>query len=182
MSKNKVNSETPADYTFTKPGQIIDVPPGTVIFPPGNFIHEDKVIEMALAALDKHARRGDLMSDPRKAGDFLRLKLAKQKFEVFAVIFLDNQHRMIAYQEMFHGGLDGAEVHPRVVLEACLIHNASAVIFGHNHPSGNTQPSSADRAVTSRLKQALALCDIRMLDHFIIGDGEPTSMAELGMV
>ncbi len=182
MSKNKVNSEDPATYKFAKQGEVIDIPPGTVIFPAGNFIHEDKVIDMALAALDKRIRKMDSFTNPKEAGDFFRLKLARQKFEIFAVIFLNNQHQMIEYQEMFHGGLDGAEVHPRVVLEACLIHNASAVIFGHNHPSGNTQPSSADRAVTARLKQALALCDIRTLDHFIIGDGAPTSMAELGMV
>jgi len=87
---------------------------------------------------------------------------------------------MIAYEELFRGSLDGAEVHPREVVKRCLAHNAAAVIFGHNHPSGNPEPSAADRSVTARLKQSLALLDVRVLDHFVIGDGSPTSLARRG--
>jgi DNA repair protein RadC len=96
------------------------------------------------------------------------------------VLFLDTKHRSLAFEELFQGTLDGAEVYPREVLRRALAHNAAAVIIGHNHPSGNPEPSSADRAVTHRLKQALGLVDIRLLDHFIVGDGVPVSMAARG--
>jgi DNA repair protein RadC len=102
--------------------------------------------------------------------------------EVFAALFLDARHRALAFEELFQGTIDGAEVHPREVVRRALAHNAAAVIVGHNHPSGNPEPSAADRAVTARLKHALALVDLRLLDHFVIGDGLPTSMAARGWV
>jgi DNA repair protein RadC len=139
-------------------------------------------LELGTRHLAQRLERGEALSDPRKAGDYFARRLRSLPHEVFACLFLDNQHQLLAYEELFTGSLDGAEVHPREVLKICLKHNAAAVIFGHNHPSGNPHPSAADRAVTSRLKQALALLDIRCLDHFIIGDGQPTSMAELGML
>lgn len=139
-------------------------------------------LELGTRHLAIRLERGEALSDPRKAGDYFAKRLRCLQHEVFACLFLDNQHQLIAYEELFTGSLDGAEVHPREVLKTCLKHNAAAVIFGHNHPSGNPQPSAADRAVTARLKQALALLDVRCLDHFIIGDGQPTSMAELGML
>ncbi len=97
-------------------------------------------------------------------------------------MFLDNRHRVIEFEELFRGTIDGASVHPREVVRRALQHNAAALILAHNHPSGVTQPSEADRRITQRLKDALALVEIRILDHFIIGDGKPVSMAELGML
>lgn len=139
-------------------------------------------MELGTRHLALRLERGEALTDPHKAGDYFAKRLRSLPHEIFACLFLDNQHQLIAYEELFSGSLDGAEVHPREVLKICLKHNAAAVIFGHNHPSGNPQPSAADRAVTARLKQALALVDVRCLDHFIIGDGPPTSMAALGML
>ena len=97
-------------------------------------------------------------------------------------LFLDTRHRALAFEEMFRGTLDGAEVHPREVVRRALAHNAAALIVGHNHPSGNPEPSAADRALTARLKQALALVDVRLLDHFIVADGPAVSLAARGWV
>ena len=113
---------------------------------------------------------------------FTRDKLAALEREVFAVMFLDTRHRLIAYAEVFLGTIDGAEVHPREVVRQALRHNAAALIVAHNHPSGVAEPSAADRAVTARLKQALALVDIRLLDHIIVGGNTGVSMASAGML
>src|SRR5690606_13373899 len=99
-----------------------------------------------------------------------------------AALFLDTRHRALAFEELFRGTVDGAEVHPREVVRRALAHNAAALIVGHNHPSGSAEPSAADRAVTARLKQSLALVDVRLLDHFVIGDGAPVSLAARGWV
>ncbi len=139
-------------------------------------------LELGNRHLSQRLQRGEALTDPSKAGEYLTRRLRALPHEVFACLFLDNRHQLIAYEELFTGSLDGAEVHPREVLKACLKHNAAAVIFGHNHPSGNPQPSAADRALTTRLTQTLALVDIRCLDHFIIGDGPATSMATLGLL
>jgi DNA repair protein RadC len=125
-------------------------------------------------------QRGEALADPDQAGAYFQRKLRPLPHEVFACLFLDTRHRVLAYEELFRGTLDGSEVHPREVARRCLAHNAAAVIFGHNHPSGNPEASAADRAVTARLKQALALVEVRVLDHFIIGDGSPSSMARRG--
>ncbi len=121
-------------------------------------------------------------SDPTTVRDFIKLALAQQEREVFAVIFLDNRHRLIHYEEMFLGTIDGASVHPREVVKAALKYNAAAVIFAHNHPSGVAEPSKSDEAITKRLKDALALVDVRVLDHFVIGSEEPVSFAERGLL
>ena len=99
---------------------------------------------------------------------------------VFACLYLDNRHRVIAFEELFHGTIDGTSVHPREVVRAALKHNAAALIFAHNHPSGVAEPSDADRRLTRRLQDALGLVDIRTLDHFVVGDGEVVSFAERG--
>lgn len=143
---------------------------------------ERHIVAQAITILERALERGAAMSDPQMAGRFIAGKLRHLEHEVFAVLFLDTRHRVLAFEEMFRGTLDGAEVHPREVARAALRHNASAVIVGHNHPSGNPEPSAADRAVTARLKQALALLDIRLLDHFVIGDGPPVSLAARGWV
>jgi len=139
-------------------------------------------LELGTRHLGQRLQRGDAMADPGQAGDYLARKLRALPYEVFACLFLDTRHRVVAYEELFRGTLDGAEVHPREVARRCLVLNAAAVIFGHNHPSGSAEPSAADRAVTVRLKQALALVDVRVLDHFIVGDGPPASMAQRGLL
>jgi len=137
-------------------------------------------LELGTRHLGQQLQRGESLADPDQAGAYFARKLRPLPHEVFACLFLDTRHRVLAYEELFRGTLDGSEVHPREVARRCLAHNAAAVIFGHNHPSGNPEASAADRAVTARLKQALALVEVRVLDHFIIGDGEPSSMARRG--
>lgn len=126
--------------------------------------------------------RGETLTDPAAAGRYFAQRLRGYPQEVFAGLFLDTRHRALAFEELFRGSVDGAEIHPREVVRRALGHNASAVIVGHNHPSGNAEPSAADRAVTARLKQSLALVDVRLLDHFVVGDGPPVSMAARGWV
>ena len=126
--------------------------------------------------------RGESIGDPAAAGRYFAQRLRGRHHEVFAALFLDTRHRVLAFEELFQGSVDSAEVHPREVARRALAMNASALIVGHNHPSGCSEPSAADRAVTARLKQALALVDVRLLDHFIVGDGPPQSMAARGWV
>lgn len=126
--------------------------------------------------------RGEALTDPSSAGRYFAQRLRGAANEIFAALFLDSRHRAVAFEELFRGSVDGAEVHPREVVRRALAHNASAVIVGHNHPSGNPEPSHADRHVTARLKQSLSLVDVRLLDHFVIGDGPAVSMAARGWV
>ncbi|MCY7354089.1 MAG: DNA repair protein RadC [Lysobacter sp.] len=139
-------------------------------------------LELANRYLASALERGDALSDPQAAGRYFAQRLRHQPHEVFAALFLDTRHRAIAFEELFRGSIDGAEVHPREVVRRALVHNAAAVIVGHNHPSGNPEPSAADRAVTASLKHALALLDVRLLDHFVIADGPPVSLAARGWV
>lgn len=139
-------------------------------------------LELGQRLLQAELERGAALSDPQSAGRYFAQRLRGLSHEVFAALFLDTRHRVIAFEELFQGTLDGAEVHPREVVRRALGHNAAAVIVAHNHPSGNPEPSAADRAVTARLKQALALVDLRLLDHFVIGDGPPVSLAARGWV
>ncbi|HLU14040.1 MAG TPA: DNA repair protein RadC [Arenimonas sp.] len=139
-------------------------------------------LELGNRHLAQGLARGEALTDPGRAGQYLARRLRALPYEVFACLFLDTRHRVVAFEELFRGTLDGTEVHPREVVQRCLAHHAAAVILGHNHPSGSPEPSAADRAVTARLRQALALVDVRLLDHFIIGDGEPCSMARLGLL
>lgn len=139
-------------------------------------------LELGHRHLAAQLARGEAMSDPAAAGRYFAQRLRGLGHEVFAALYLDTRHRALGFEELFRGGLDGAEVHPRTLVERALARGAAAVIVGHNHPSGNPEPSAADRAVTSRLKQALALVDVRLLDHFVVGDGAPVSMAARGLV
>lgn len=145
---------------------------------------EDAVIDSACAILERRLSRDSVeaLPSPVEAGKYAKLKLQGHQREVFAALFMDTRHRLIAFEELFYGTVDGAEIHPREVVKRALALNAVAVICAHNHPSGNAEPSAADRAVTARLKQALALVDIRLLDHFVIGEGPPVSMAARGWV
>ncbi len=144
---------------------------------------ENIVIEHALAILDQRMfRHGEALISPRDSAAFQKLKLGGYQWEVFGVLFLDNRHRVLAFEEMFRGTLDGASVHPREVVRAALNHNAAAVILSHNHPSGVAEPSAADRNITRQLRDALQLIGVRVLDHLVIGAGEPTSMAARGLI
>ncbi|HNR91478.1 MAG TPA: DNA repair protein RadC [Dokdonella sp.] len=139
-------------------------------------------LEIGRRYLDAELRVGEGLTDPSTSARFLKAQLGAYPYEVFACLFLDNRHRVLAFEELFRGSIDGASVHPREVVRHCLRHNAAAVIFAHNHPSGVTEPSSADRAITLRLREALALVDVRVLDHFVVGAGTPTSLAQRGMI
>ena len=140
----------------------------------------NEIIEAARAVAGQRMQRGASFVNPVESGRFFTDKLAGLQREVFAAVFLDTRHRLIEYVELFQGTIDGAEVHPREVVRKALICNAAAVIVAHNHPSGTVEPSAADRAVTARLKQALALVDVRLLDHLIVGDQQALSMAAKG--
>lgn len=147
------------------------------------YVQLQAVLEMSRRYLRETLDRGDALSNPNDTRRFLTARLRGYPHEVFACLFLDNRHRVIRFDEMFTGTLDGASVHPREVVKRALAHNAAAVIFAHNHPSGVAEPSRADEALTRRLKDALALVEIRVLDHLIIGDGEDVvSFAERGLL
>lgn len=139
-------------------------------------------LELGHRHLAAQLERGEALGDPSAAGRYFTQRLRGLGHEVFAVLYLDTRHRALGFEELFRGGIDGAEVHPRILVQRALAHGAAAAIIGHNHPSGNPAPSAADCAVTTRIKQALALVDVRLLDHFVVGDGPPTSMAALGML
>jgi DNA repair protein RadC len=140
------------------------------------------VLERAQALIAQRYRPGTpVLSAPNRTRDFLRLKLGALEHEVFSVLFMDKRHRLIEYVELFRGTIDGAQVHPREVVKEALNRNAAAVIFCHCHPSGVASPSQADELITQRLKDALALVDIRVLDHFIVGE-TIVSFAELGLL
>jgi len=138
--------------------------------------------ELARRALGESLSRGRAMESPETTATYLKSVLTDRPHEVFACLFLDTRHRVIAFEELFRGTIDGATVYPRVVAERALRHGAAALIAAHNHPSGIAEPSLADQAITRRLKEALALLDIRLLDHFVVGDGQPVSMAARGLV
>ncbi|HMM54425.1 MAG TPA: DNA repair protein RadC [Candidatus Desulfobacillus sp.] len=141
------------------------------------------VLEMAKRALREELAAGDALASPRAVRDWLRLRLAALPHEVFMVLLLDAQNRLVAAEELFRGTLTQTSVHPREVVKLALARNAAAVILAHNHPSGVAEPSRADEALTQALKQALALVDIRLLDHFIVaGSAEPLSFAEKGLI
>jgi DNA repair protein RadC len=140
------------------------------------------VLEMARRHLGETLKRGDAMTQPDAVGRFLQSRLRDYPYEVFACLYLDNRHRVIEFCELFRGTIDGASVHPREVVRGALTHNAAAVIFCHNHPSGVAEPSRADEAITRRLREALALIDVRVLDHLIVGDGPCVSLAERGLL
>ncbi|MDX8126891.1 DNA repair protein RadC [Methylomonas sp. OY6] len=143
--------------------------------------NEQAVISEAIKIYNRTFSRGEALNSPDDAKDCIKLKLAPYEHEVFLCLFLDNQHRVIACDELFRGTIDGASVYPREVVKAALHHNAAALIMAHNHPSGISEPSRADRAITAKLQEALALIDVRVLDHFIVGE-TVHSFAEHGLL
>jgi DNA repair protein RadC len=146
--------------------------------------NDDTIIESALKILESrllYDPESIPMTSPQASKDFVKLKLFAYEHEVFACLFLDNRNRVIGFDELFRGTIDSASVYPREVVKACLSHNAASVILAHNHPSGIAEPSQADIAITERLRKALALIDVRVLDHLIVGE-EVTSFAERGLL
>ncbi len=144
------------------------------------FVELSASLELGRRYLESRLQRGEPLASPADTRRFLESRLKGYAREVFACLFLDNRHRVICFEELFHGTIDGASVHPREVVRRALSHNAAAIIVTHNHPSGVAEPSRADRALTRRLQQAAALIDIRLLDHVVVGDGETVSFAERG--
>ena len=150
---------------------------------PAKYAQLQSVMEMARRALrEEISRQEDVFHAPAKVKDYLRLALAGREHEVFAALFLDAQNRLIALEELFRGTLTQTSVYPREVVKRALQHNAAGVMFAHNHPSGASEPSQADQLLTQTLKNALALIDIRVLDHFIVGGGTVLSFAERGLL
>ena len=156
---------------------------GPASFRNGMPEHERSVIDAALAILARYlGEPGAVFKSPSAVSDFLRLHLGAEKTEVFAVLYLDSQHRAIAFETPFNGTLTQTSVYPREIARAAIGHNAASVILAHNHPSGEAHPSNKDEALTQRLKNTLALIDVQVLDHFIVTGKRCQSMAELGLV
>lgn len=144
------------------------------------YVQLQAVLEMSSRHLQQGLERGDALTSPAQTRRFLSSRLRHLGREVFMALYLDNRHRMIAFEELFKGSINSAEVHPRELIKRVLHFNAAAVILAHNHPSGIAEPSQADREITQRLRAALALIDVRLLDHMVVGDTEVVSLAELG--
>jgi DNA repair protein RadC len=146
------------------------------------FARLQAALEMTKRHYKEILQRGNALTSPEITRAYLSAQLRGYSYEVFACLFLDNQHRVIQLDELFRGTIDGASVYPREVVKKALHYNAAAVVFAHNHPSGISEPSQADKQITEKLKQALGLLEIRVLDHFIIADGQPFSFAEHGLI
>ncbi len=144
------------------------------------FAQLQAVLELARRHLGEALSRDGALKNPGDTQHYLRARLREYPYEVFACLFLDTRHRVIACEELFRGTLDGASVHPREVLRRALQHNAAALILAHNHPSGIAEPSQADRRITDRLREVMALVDIRVIDHIVVGDQKSVSFAERG--
>jgi len=141
-----------------------------------------QMYQLMLTLLEKEYFRTDQLTSPDKTRQYLQVKLAQYEQEVFCCIYLDSQHNVIGFEELFIGGLDSCSVYPRQVIKRCLHHNAAAVVFSHNHPSGDPLPSDADKVLTKRLREALAFIDIRVLDHIVVGGARTISFAEQGLI
>jgi DNA repair protein RadC len=159
----KIN-ETTKDYTTTRP------------------VTADEIVATAIDILAVRLPHTDALTNPDDVKKYLVTQFADLEHEVFACLFLDTRHRVIRYAEMFRGTIDGCSVHPREVVKAALTANAAAVILAHNHPSGVAEPSRADTQLTRRLTDALALVDVRILDHLVVGGAETVSFAERGLL
>ena len=147
-----------------------------------NEVTEAQIMATAMDIVTRRFKRGNSFTAPHETISYLSLKHAELEHEVFSVLFLDNRNRLLAYEAMFRGTIDGASVYPREVVKQALAVNAAAVILTHNHPSGVAEPSQADIQITERIKKALALVDIRVLDHIIVAGMENVSFAERGLI
>ena len=149
---------------------------------PARFAEMQAAIEISRRQLTDPLKAGPSLSSPRATRDFLVAKLRDLEHEVFCCLYLDKRHRLIYFEELFRGTIDGASVHPREIVKLALQRNAAAIIIAHNHPSGIAEPSQADELITQRVKEALGLVDIRLLDHIVVGDGVSVSLAERGLI
>jgi len=149
---------------------------------PAKYAQLQAVLEMSQRHLKESMHKELVFTEPKTVKNYLTTRLRHLPHEVFCCLFLDSQHRLIIFEELFQGTIDGASVYPREVVKKSLGHNAAAVIFAHNHPSGVSEPSQSDERITHRLIKALELVDVRVLDHFIIGEGDVVSMAERGLL
>jgi len=147
---------------------------------PAKFAQLQAVMELARRHLGESLQRESALENPQAVREFLKSRLRHEQHEVFGCLFLDTKHRPLGFEVLFHGSIDSASVYPRQVVKRALSHNAAALILCHNHPSGNPEPSQADIRLTRRLRDSLEMVDVRVLDHFIVGDGEPLSMREHG--
>ena len=147
---------------------------------PAKYSQLQAVLEMSRRHLAERLHRESALENPQAVRNYLKALLRHEPHEVFGCLFLDTKHRTLAFEMLFRGSIDSASVYPRQVVKRALAHNAAAVILCHNHPSGVSDPSQADRSLTRRLQAALELIEVRVLDHFIVGDGDPLSMVEHG--
>lgn len=146
------------------------------------FAQLQAVLELSRRHLKETLQRGDFLQNPQITRDYLSARLRDLPYEVFACLFLDSQHRVIEFEILFQGTINSSAVHPREVVRKTLKHNAAALILAHNHPSGVAEPSNADRHITQQLSDALALIDVRILDHIVVGDGECVAFSERGWI
>ena len=147
-----------------------------------NTVNARQIVNLAATILQESFVRGKPLECPADAATLFKMKLGLREQEIFAVVWLDNRHRLIQYEELFFGTINGASVHPREVVRRGIELNAAAVVFAHNHPSGVTEPSQADIAITRRLKEALGLIDTRVLDHIVVSGNDHVSFAERGLL
>ncbi|WP_413784003.1 RadC family protein [Pseudomonas savastanoi] len=149
---------------------------------PAKFAQLQAVMEMARRHMAESLRRDSALENPTQVRNYLKAQLRHEQHEVFACLFLDNKHRVMTFEILFRGTINASYVHPRQVVKRAMAHNAASLILCHNHPSGITTPSRSDIDLTKRLKEALMLVDVHVLDHVIVGDGEPLSMVERGLM
>ena len=164
MTNTSYDIDGDGTYTFKKP------------------VTKDELVDIALEIIERTMDRGTTLSNPHETRQYLSLNLGTLDHEVFCCLFLDNQHRIISFDRMFNGTIDGTAVYPREIVKTALKHNAAAVILTHNHPSGVAEPSNADKAITGKIRDALSLVDVRVLDHLVVGGVEITSFAERGLL
>lgn len=149
---------------------------------PAKYVQLQAVLEISRRCQAEQLQRDSALTSPDLVRDYLQLQLSDRSREVFACLLLDSQHRVICFEELFQGTIDSATVHPREVVKLALSHNAAAIILAHNHPSGVAEPSLADQNITQRIRDALNLVDIRLLDHMVVGSGVTVSLAERGLI
>jgi DNA repair protein RadC len=145
-------------------------------------VTQKEIIELATHIMSERFQRLDVLRNPSDTRNYLVMQLSQLEQEVFGCIYLDTRHRVICFEKLFYGTIDGASVHPREVVKNAIRHNAAAVILAHNHPSGVAEPSAADQKLTQRLRDALSLVDVRLVDHIVVGGAGVASFAELGLL
>lgn len=173
-------------HAFDGIGGMLGAPAAALLEQPGlgpaRVMQLQVIMEMSRRYLAWQLKRSEGFTQPSMVGDYLTAQLRHQQREVFVVLLLDSQHRLLKYVELFQGTINAAPVYPREIIKLVMQHNAAAVILAHNHPSGVAEPSQADQRVTERLKKALNMIDVALLDHFVIGSGAPVSFAERGLL